>query len=241
MKKLCLALMALAASSAALAKDIYNAEEHPGTFLEIALATPLQLPSSDWEVDGLRLNLIHGTSFGVYGLDIGLLGMNNASGAGLAVDALSGWTFGDYYGLQIASLGNVVMGEAAGWQIAGGCNYVNGEFYGVQFAPVNIDGSFWGLQTGVLNYSKGESFGLQLGPINVEGGEIHGWSVGVFNYAERFDGLQLGVLNIAGDKGNGLQLGVFNCAKSYYGVQIGVLNVIDRGDFPILPFINVQF
>ncbi|MBQ1569069.1 MAG: hypothetical protein IIZ70_04155 [Kiritimatiellae bacterium] len=242
MKKACFVLMAFLASSAAMAKDLYSSEEHPVAWLKGALATPLQYPNSTYEVDGVRLNFIYGTSFGVYGLDLGLVGMNNSFGAGVTLDVLTDWTDGDYDGLQISVFGNVVLGDTKGCQIAAaGCNYVGDEFRGAQLGLVNIDGVFHGLQTGVVNYSKGECTGVQLGIVDVAVAEHRGWSVGVVNYAERFKGLQFGVLNVAGDYGNGLQLGVFNCAKSYSGVQFGVLNIIDRGYLPVMPLLNVQF
>ena len=54
-------------------------------------------------------------------------------------------------------------------------------------------------------------------------------------------GFQLGLINYARDIG-GLQIGLLNTAQVMYGVQIGLINVIsDKENLPVLPFINAAF
>ncbi len=211
------------------------------TLLEVSLATPVQLPSADWTVKGLRLNLIYGESFGMYGLDLGLVGYTRDSGAGLSVYPGVNWTENDYTGLQLAGLSNVTCGNGAGLSLSGIVNYTRGRYTGGQIALINYDGEFLGAQIGGFNYDKGVCWGFQLGLANAAVNEYHGWSFGLVNYAERLYGFQFGGVNIAAENGRGIQLGLFNCAENFIGMQIGLLNIIGNGDLPIMPILNARF
>lgn len=241
MKKSSLVVLSLAIAGAASARDLYSSEDHPVTFVELGIATPIQLPLSNWSVNGLRWNLIYGESFDLYGLDLGLVGYNLGKMVGLQLMAAADWVDSDMEGVQFGGIANVVCGNAAGLQLGGVVNYTRGDFAGAQIAPVNFNGTFYGFQAGVFNYDKGISWGLQLGLANADVNEFHGWAVGAVNYAERMHGLQLGVINLAAESGRGVQIGVFNGAASYNGIQIGLLNVIANGELPIMTILNARF
>lgn len=233
---------ACAASGAEYAgKDLYSAEEHPGTVLELALASPLQLPPANWNVYGLRLGAIYSESFRVCGLDAGLVGLARDSFSGIQFQAVADWTEGDAAGIQLAGIANIVAGNATGGQLSAIVNYARGDFTGLQLASINHDGTFYGFQAGVFNYVKGISWGLQAGLANAAVNEWRGWSLGLCNYAERMYGLQLGAINIAAQSGRGVQFGLFNAADKFNGVQIGILNIIGRGEVPIMPILNANF
>jgi len=241
MKKSSLVVLSLAIAGAASARDLYSPEEHPVTPLELGIATPVQLPPANWDVYGLRWNLIYGESHNVYGLDLGLVGCNQLKMVGLQLMAAVDWVEGDMAAVQFGGIANAVFGNASGVQLGGIVNYTRGEFAGVQFAPINYDGTFYGFQAGLFNYVKGISWGLQLGFANSAVNEFHGWSVGAVNFAARMHGLQLGLINLADESGRGVQIGIFNGAANYNGIQIGLLNVIDNGELPIMPVLNARF
>ena len=241
MKKMLSALALAAAVSSASAKDLYSSEEHPVTVAALALAAPIQLPPSNWDVRGVRFDLVYGDSHSVYGIDLGLVGHVGDAFSGIQLGGMVDWVEGDVYGLQLAGIANVAGGAHKGVQLASAVNVCRGEFYGVQFGGVNHNGTFYGWQTGVFNYDKGISWGLQLGLANSSINEWHGWSLGLVNYADRMSGFQLGAVNIAEKEGRGVQIGVFNAADKFNGVQIGVLNIIGKGEMPVMPVLNANF
>ncbi|MGN0854370.1 MAG: LA_2272 family surface repeat-containing protein [Kiritimatiellia bacterium] len=221
-------------------RDLYSPETHPVTPVVISLADPVQLPRSNYNVTGFRWDIFYGNNFTVTGFDFGLVGHVDGSFTGLALTAAS-WVEGDATGAELGLLDNVVRGNAVGFQGAGLVNYNHGSLAGFQFALVNIDGTFNGVQFGGLNWDKGVCYGLQLGFANVAVSEFHGWSVGPMNYAERMAGLQFGLVNVVGEMGRGLQIGLFNGAPKYSGIQIGLLNVIGNAAVPVLPVVNGNF
>ena len=95
MKKALSAVVLAAAAVSAAAKDLYSSEEHPVSIVALALAAPIQLPPSNWDVKGLRLDLLYGDSHSVYGIDLGLAGHAGDEFAGVQACGLAGWVEGD--------------------------------------------------------------------------------------------------------------------------------------------------
>lgn len=240
MKKLGLVLFSAVAAGAACARDLYSSEEHPGTPIEICLADPISLPQSNWNVFGLRLNLLFGQSFAVYGLDLGLAGRCRNKFVGLAAQTCN-WIENDMTGAQFGGLANVVKGNTCGLQVGGLANCDHGSFIGLQAAFLNYDGALGGVQLGAVNWNKSVSAGAQIGVANIDVNEFHGFSLGAINYTGKLVGLQLGAVNVVSESGRGVQLGVFNAAPVFQGLQIGLLNVIGNGTLPIMPIINGCF
>lgn len=121
--------------------------------LAIDLFPPVQFPSSDFEITGLRLSVV-GKNRAVSGLDIGLLGnITEQSFSGIAISGLFNYnkTAADIIGLQLAAIAN--------W------NGIASNVYGVQIALFNKVNKVYGLQIGLVNVAK-ELHGIQIGVIN---------------------------------------------------------------------------
>lgn len=121
--------------------------------IAIALFPPLQFPSSDFEVTGLRLSIV-GKNRAVSGLDIGLLGnMTDQSFSGIAIAGLFNYnkTAADIIGLQVAGIANV--------------NGIASSLYGIQIGLYNKVNKVYGFQLGLINVAK-ELHGIQIGLIN---------------------------------------------------------------------------
>lgn len=246
MKKLMiLGVLACAFAVESAAKEIYTAEEtHYVTPIEIDLASPLQLPQwspcTPWRVWGIRLDLIFGRSFCVYGIDAGISGNTLTD-----VYGIEGTFFnlvgGDVGGIQLGAIANSVRGDVGGIQLGGAANWVRGQFGGIQAALVNVDGAFGGGQLGAFNWNSGICYGFQAGVGNVNVNEYLGVSVGVVNLTTRMHGLQFGFVNEIDEIGDGVQIGVINGAKEFKGVQIGLFNVIQNSELPIMTIVNAHF
>ena len=123
------------------------------TPIAIDLFPPVQFPSSEFEVKGLRLSVV-GNNRSVSGLDIGLLGnMTEQSFSGIAISGLFNYnkTAADIIGLQVAGLANL--------------NGIASNLYGVQIGLYNKVSKVYGLQIGLINVAK-ELHGVQIGLIN---------------------------------------------------------------------------
>ncbi len=269
MKKLAGLILSLALMSVpAFAED--SEGRNSVTPLEICLITPLQVPFTGWEVQGLRVNTILGMSADVYGIDVGLAGLSSGSLMGITahgvnwvkedlygmsaglVDVAHGnagginvqgvsWTGADYLGIQVNGLFSYVGGETIGLQISSALNYANDSLTGLQCALFNYAADVKGLQVGVANLNELHSYAWQIGAFNVNHRDFDGFSNGVINYADKLLGCQVGAFNIVGDEGTGLQVGVVNAANKFTGLQLGFLNIIGNGVVPILPVLNVNF
>lgn len=133
------------------------------TPLMISLATPVQAPSPDADVGGLRLDVIYGVCANFDGLDLGLAGRAT----------------GHANGLQLAALANIVDGDGTGVQVAA-VSFVKSRYVGLQVGVVNYalqaktlqigfyngGGHVEGCQIGVINTAQ-TLFGLQIGLVNV--------------------------------------------------------------------------
>ena len=87
------------------------------TPFELSFAAPLQMVPEDWDVAGIRINLLHGRNHNVGILDVGLL------------NETTDWQ----YGLQIGGLWNNVRGNMTGIQIAGLVNTSGGQMSQADF------------------------------------------------------------------------------------------------------------
>ena len=212
MKNLLFAVSLLAASA-------LSAETTP---VMVSLVTPVQAPSSVYDVKGLRLSLIYGDCKDFTGLDLGLA--NRATG--------------DFTGLAIGGV-NIADGRFRGGQVG----LVNWNSQSDREWP---DRSI-GAQLGLLNYA--DSFcGLQSGLVNISGNSVVGAQSGLVNCANDVQGVQLGYdfvfgVNVVSGTLSGLQLGLVNYAESVDGgLQIGLINIIARnGWLPVLPIVNGHF
>ena len=192
------------------------------TPIMVSLVTPVQAPSSDYDVTGFRLSLIYGDCQEFTGLDIGIVDHTDRDFTGLAI---GGVNIADerFYGGQFGLInwnGNDDLQwkrRSIGAQL-GIFNYASA-FCGLQDGFVNVtSGSFMGVQASFLN-STCDLNGLQCGyyllfGVNIASGVMRGCQIGLVNYAERVDG----------------------------GLQIGFVNIIsENGWLPVLPIVNGHF
>lgn len=140
------AALALAGARVSAAEQ---AEPTAVTPFMLGVISPMQEPSADWDVHGLRINLIYGSCQSIYGLDVGLV--NQVEGRMKA--------------LQIGGIANHVEGVAMGLQL-GLVNCSRTSINGLQIGVVNDTKRASIAQLGVFNSAEHVD-GLQLGLINV--------------------------------------------------------------------------
>ena len=158
---------------------------HAATWpFSMALVPPVQFPSADDDVVGIRLGLPWARHHDVYGLD---------------VDALAGEAAGDAGPLSVAGVYSGVGGDMTGIQIAGLVNRVEGRASGVQASAIaNVDGESSAIQVALVNATARDAAGLQIGVWN-DAGSMSGLQIGVFNFARSLYGVQIGLSNYVED------------------------------------------
>jgi len=124
-----------------------SAEEIPMTPVMISLMTPAQAPTPEWNVKGLRLNLLYGRCQNLYGLDVGLVNQTVGKEIGLAL-GLVNYAEKSFTGLQV---GGVNIGD---------------EVHALQVGLYNEADDMSGVQVGVINHTR-MMLGVQFGLINV--------------------------------------------------------------------------
>lgn len=158
--------------------------------LSVSVLPPVQFPSSEYSVSGLRLSALWGDHRDVYGLDLGLVGnMTEQRFVGAAVSGIFNYTKGDTTIIlaQIAGLANlnVQKTNVYGLQAAIGMNKNDAEskLVGVGLSLINLSPNMdvYGLQVGLYNKSR-SVYGLQLGLIN-QTTNLHGLQIGLLNFA----------------------------------------------------------
>ncbi|MDD4622441.1 MAG: hypothetical protein PHG71_04300, partial [Kiritimatiellae bacterium] len=149
------AVVAVCLSFPALAQEGASGKSY--TPFMLSLATPLQVPSADFDVGGLRINIIYGECQNFDGLDI---------------SGIVGRSVGHANGLQIAGIANVADADGIGLQICLCANYVSGSYDGLQIGAVNFAAA----------HSKATAQAFQIGVYN--GSDyIKGCQIGVINFA----------------------------------------------------------
>jgi hypothetical protein len=213
------------------------------TPLQLSVWTPIQLFPENFDVYGIRMNLVYGNNQNMTGVDVGPLNViaENQSGGQLGLMNLSG----NFLGV-----------------CAGGMNFTN-NFQGGQFGLLNTaQDSLTGLQfAGLMNLSdhvKGVQLHIGIlgnGAVLVDGAQlvafgcnltdsINGVQTAVigFNLANGdVNGVQAAMLYNYAKNVNGLQLGVINICDNLSGIQIGLVNIIWQEKMSVLPLINFRF
>ena len=188
----------------------------------VSLVDPLQVPTRDYDVKGLRLSFIYGACDDFKGLDLGIANYSTGGFTGLALGGV-----------------NIVDGRVLGGQVGlVDCN----SFGGTEWENRPI-----GAQIGLFNYAD-EFCGLQNGIVNVSGTKFTGLQAGFLNFANDLDGVSLGGylifgVNVASGTVKGVQIGLVNYAERMEkGVQIGLVNIISQnGWMPVFPIVNGSF
>lgn len=127
----------------------------------LGICTPVQVPGSDYDVGGLRLNIPFSTCCNFDGFDFGIVGLSH--------NHANGW---------LANVVSVAYGDGVGLH-TGGVNYFSGDFKGLQVGFVNWIDSGDALQVGIYNGSY-DLQGLQFGIINTAT-KMQGVQIGFVN------------------------------------------------------------
>lgn len=154
-------------------------ENGPYTPFMLSFTSPLEVPFRDFDVGGLRVNIIYGECQNFDGLDLGLAGRIKGHGNGLQSNAIN-IIDGDGLGLQ----GNWIVG------------FVKGEYDGLQVGAVNYADTMQGLQIGALYNGANYMQGLQIGLINTARTMI-GVQIGLVNVVQDNDVPFMPIVNCA--------------------------------------------
>lgn len=225
--------------------------------LALSLVPACEIPCKEWNVYGIRLNLVGGSHHDVAGMDVGGV-FNHVSK--------------DLYGIQFGGLSNIAKYRVEGIQLTGffnlgGCRFTGmqgsggvnaaGDVQGVQFAVMgNLDMRIRGFQIAgggnLTIMGKGCQFagigmnladqltGMQCSGFWNVGHVLDGMQLALVNSSDNCRGVQIGAVNM-GRKMAGLQVGVLNCTHRFSGCQIGLCNVITDSSVPFLPVVNMSF
>lgn len=126
--------------------------------------TPVQVPWSQFDVGGLRIDL-YGTCHDLFGIDAGVVGVVENRAMGLRVN-VANVSFGDGLGLDIA-VANLVAEDYKGVLIGGFNASETGHL--TQIGLINCAVDVRGMQIGVINYAD-HLKGVQVGLVNVISG-----------------------------------------------------------------------
>ena len=111
-----------------------------------SLFNPAQVPSEDWDVGGLRLDLLYGKCRNLTGLDVGLVNCATGNETGLAVGLVN--TVGKRFtGLQVGLVN--VADKASAFQI--GLYNGSDDMSGIQIGLINNTRLMRGFQVGLVN------------------------------------------------------------------------------------------
>lgn len=122
-------------------------ESAPLSPVMLSLVNPVQLPPDDWDVGGMRLNILYGKSRNVYGLDVGFVNHTTGREIGLDIGVVN-YVEKEFLGFQIGVV-NIAQRVAA-----------------FQLGVFNSSDSGNGLQIGLINHTR-IAVGCQVGLINV--------------------------------------------------------------------------
>ncbi len=154
----------LGRSSPATVNNTRGVGSNPATGLQLSLCAPLQIFPDNYDVSGLRLNLLYGRNSNLRGLDLGLVndvtGVAEGFQCGLVnlADDLSGLQVGVYNSASITANGFCQIGVAN----------VGKDIRGVQLGVFNMCDTISGVQIGLLNFILQSDFVIFCPIINAQ-------------------------------------------------------------------------
>lgn len=168
---------------------VYIAPAHAAvTPVSLAIAPPVQFPSDEYSITGVRLSVLWGHHRDIYGIDLGVLGnMTDQDFYGIGVSGIFNKTTGTTFitGLQLAGITNINTNKTrvVGIQAALGAN-VN-----------TASSSVAGLQVSLANLSSHtDIYGFQVGLYN-DAQAVYGFQIGLVNKTANLHGVQIGLIN----------------------------------------------
>jgi len=171
----------LSSTAAAIADNMHALCTDLETPIQLSFFAPAQTSTIDYDVNGLRVNLLYGKNRNVKGLDLGLVNHTSES----------------MLGIQLGFV-NVVEKEMTGLQDA---YFVNScqSLFGKQSAIANFCSSeAKGIQLGVYNNAYSVN-GVQLGLLNTTH-SMQGLQWGLINYTHHLSGVQIGLVNVQSER-----------------------------------------
>ena len=123
-----------------------SAEDASMTPVMISLMTPVQAPTSEWDVKGLRIDLLYGECHNLHGLDVGLVNHTAGKELGLEVGVVN-YVEGGFTGLQV---GGVNIGKRVKALQVGVYNEAD-DVSGIQIGLINHTRIMRGCQIGLIN------------------------------------------------------------------------------------------
>lgn len=132
------------------------------TGLQLTLFTPIQVFAENYDVYGLRLNLIYGVNQNLRGLDLGMFNVGRGLMEGVQLGI--GNRVAGLAGAQIGLLNSAGESEGGAFQL-GLFNHA-GEYAGLQLGPINFARDVNGAQIGIINICE-TTAGVQIGVINI--------------------------------------------------------------------------
>lgn len=227
--------LAIAMSVPAFAEEAEVEDEGAIGWTPIAIGvfSPVQIPwgSARWDVFGIDLGILWADAPKMYGLGVSGIAMATRDDMmGVQVSGLCNWASKDVYGLRATIGANITFGDTYGVD-AGMFAYREGEFWGwdTNFLGNYGEKGLWGVAlAGLLNLNMEQSYGFTCA--------IGG------NMAPKAYGLQLaGIFNFT-DELHGFQVGLVNFARTCpWGLQLGLVNVIMDNQIKVLPLVNLYF
>ncbi|CAN5715299.1 hypothetical protein BH10BDE1_BH10BDE1_03700 [soil metagenome] len=160
--------------------------------IAVSIVPPVQFPSDEFSVTGLRLSALWGHHRDLYGIDLGVLGnITDQTFTGIGLSGLANMTHGmtTIIALQAAGLANVntQKTDVYGVQVAGAINWnsAQSKVVGLQLAilsNLSPNTTVYGAQIGIYNRAQ-EVYGFQIGVVNLTK-NLHGIQIGLVNFNE---------------------------------------------------------
>lgn len=159
-------IFGIAISTLLLASSMTQAGETKATFFQYSIFSPIQLYPEDYDVYGLRLNLLYGENKSIYGVDLGGYSYTTGDFYGVQMAVVVCARDGDCSAVTGAGIANLSIGNDGGISMAGFMNVAGGQYTGLQMACINHAQKFSGVQFGAFNHCE-DFKGFQFGLINI--------------------------------------------------------------------------
>lgn len=161
------------------------------------------------------LNMLYGTSAGVFGCELGgLVNVTNGPVSGLQMAGLGNFTSGEIVGAQLSGLINTNSSSLRGLQMAGLINTIKSNNENSDRIASSSGAQF----SGLINIHEPAMKGFQMaGLANIQQGDFNGVQMsGLLNKANNISGVQFGIINIADTVKKGIPIGLLNFIKDGY-------------------------
>jgi len=137
---------------------------HPATGLQLSLCNPLQIFPENYDVSGLRINLLYGRNSNLRGLDLGLV--NDVPGLVEGFQCGAANLAGELNGLQFGGFNSATSSSMGLCQI--GVVNLGKDISGLQLGVFNMCDTIAGVQIGLLNFITKSDFVIFCPIVNAQ-------------------------------------------------------------------------